>query len=232
MKRVLGIIGGMGPLATADLFRKIIEHTEALRDQDHIHILIDNDTLIPDRTAAILNGSDAPLEEMSRAAQRLVQAGSEILLIPCNTAHYFYEGLCGRVSVLVLNMLEETAKQLSVMGIRRAGLLATDGTIRSGVYEKYLRKYEIEPVLPSQAAQQQVMHLIYDGIKAGNTSFDTKPFCAVLEELEKQGAEILILGCTELPIAFSQYQLPGRCIDPTTVLAEAAVRAAGYSVKA
>lgn len=231
MKSVLGILGGMGPMATVDLFQKIIEHTDAAQDQDHIHILIDNNTRIPDRTQAIAQGSSAPLLEMQCSANRLTQAGAQLLLIPCNTAHYFYEELAASTSVPILNMLEESAKELARRGVQRVGLLATDGTIQSRLYHTYLRRYGVEPVVPSPEHQKIVMALVYDGIKSGNGEFDITPFYGVLSELRELGAECLLLGCTELPLAFAQYHLPGPYIDPTDVLAHAAVQAAGYPLK-
>lgn len=129
MKKTIGIIGGMGPLATCDLFHRIIEITDASCDQEHIRVLIDNNTRIPDRTAAILHGGADPVEQMVISARGLQTMGADLLLIPCNTAHYFHKQVSDCVNVPVLHMLEETAKVASRKGIETVGLLATDGTI-------------------------------------------------------------------------------------------------------
>ena len=226
-KKTIGIIGGMGPLATADLFSKIVRLTKAGCDQDHIHVLIDSNTAIPDRTRAILGQGEDPLPQMALSAERLYQAGADFLIMPCNTAHYFHAALCRRSKLPILNMLEETAAVLARSGVRRAGLLATDGTVRSGVYKAAMDTYGVTLLTPGMAGQRDVMSLIYDGVKAGNSAFDCDPFSAVCEGLLERGAETLILGCTELPLAFASYGLSFPHVDPTLLLAAAAIRFAG-----
>ena len=224
--KTVGIIGGMGPLATADLFTKVIRMTVASTDQEHLRVLIDNNTSIPDRTRAILYGGEDPLPQLVSSARLLAEAGADFLIMPCNTAHYFYDELCRQSSIPVLNMLEETAELLRERGVRRAGLLATDGTIRSGVYAAALEKRGVKILTPDAAGQQEVMRIIYDGVKAGK-ELDPGAFIAVCKGLLDQGAETLILGCTELPPAFSIYNVELPHVDPTLVLAAAAVRYAG-----
>ena len=126
MKKTIGIVGGMGPLATSDLFRKIVEITDAASDQEHVRVCIDNNTEIPDRTAAILKGGEDPVPEMVKSAVRLQGMGADVLIMPCNTAHYFYDRLTPFVDTPFLNMIEETAKEIKRRGIKKAGLLATD----------------------------------------------------------------------------------------------------------
>lgn len=217
----------MGPLATADLFTKIVTMTKADCDQEHLHVLIDNNTAIPDRTKAILSGGEDPLPQLKISAKRLKKAGADFLIMPCNTAHYFYEALNAESEIPVLNMLEETARFVQSRGISRVGLLATDGTIQSGVYKKALTKYGIEVLCPEAEGQSEVMHIIYDGIKAGNTTLSPEGFIAAGKKLLERGAQTLILGCTELPPAFSVYSIDLPHTDPTLVLAVAAIRFAG-----
>ena len=226
-RKILGIIGGMGPLATADLFSKIIAHTKADSDQTHLHILIDNNTDIPDRTKAILAGGENPLPALIASAERLRLAGAEFLIMPCNTAHYYYEPLRDAAGIPVLNMLEETAVTLKEREIGKIGLLATDGTIRSGVYHRILGRFGIEIRTPDEEGQREVMRVIYDVIKAGHADAEISGFRATCESLLNDGAETLVLGCTELPPAFSRFSLPYNNIDPTLVLAAAAIRYAG-----
>lgn len=226
-KKIIGIIGGMGPLATDDLFHKIIVNTEAEKDQDHIRVLIDNNTNIPDRTEAILYGGDSPVKELSLSASKLEKTGAGLLIMPCNTAHYFYEDVSASVSVPVLNMISITGSILSEQGIKKAGLLATDGTIQSGIYEKELRKYGIEVIKPDAEGQKNIMDMIYNGVKAGLDKYDTKDIIRVIEKIFESGAQILILGCTELPLAMDMYNLDYPSIDPTLELAREAIKQAG-----
>lgn len=226
MKKTIGIIGGMGPLATADLFKKIITITPAKSDNEHIRVVIDNNTNIPDRTAAILGKGKDPVSEMVRSAVSLENIGADLLIMPCNTAHYFYERITPFVKIPFINMLEETAKEIKAKGIGKVGLLATSGTISSGVYSKMFEKYRIKELHPVGCDQDEVMRIIYDGVKAGNYALDISGFLKVVDSLIAQGAEYLVLGCTELPIAFEMFNIKADTIDPTMILAQAAVKMA------
>jgi len=135
----IGIIGGMGPLATADLFRKIICMTKAASDQEHIHIVIDNNTEIPDRTRAILYGGATPLPALARSALKLEVMGADLLLMACNTAHYFYDQMQPFIHVPMLHMPEETAFEVQRRGLTCVGLLATDGTCQTGICSRLHR---------------------------------------------------------------------------------------------
>lgn len=231
-KQAIGIIGGMGPMATLDLFRKVIESTDAHCDAEHVRVYIDCHTGIPDRTKAILSGGESPVPYIAQSAEKLAAMGAGLLLIPCNTSHYFYDEIVSASPVPVLNMIRETVAVLQSEGITRVGLLATDGTIQSGVYQRELEKTGIDTICPEPSAQRDVMHLIYDGVKAGAKDFDTHSIRQELQRMQKAGAERVILGCTELPLAFAIYGIPDHnTIDPTHILAKAAVAAAGYPVK-
>ncbi|MDO4816392.1 MAG: amino acid racemase [Bacillota bacterium] len=228
-RKVIGIIGGMGPMATADMFRKIIERTDASCDREHLHILIDNNTDIPDRTASILAGSDEPVSYMVASAKRLADAGADMLIISCDTSHFFYNKVAANCEIPILHMPEETAKVMSKMGIRCAGLLATVGTLKSEVYDKIFAKYGIEIVKPDDEGQKKLMHMIYDEVKAGKCA-DTAALDSTLDKMEEQGCEAFILGCTELPIAYEGYT--GRnFLDPAVCVAETAIVAAGGKLK-
>ena len=227
----LGIIGGMGPLATCDLFRKIVENTAADSDREHIHIIIDNNSAIPDRTAAILRGGADPLPKMKESLNRLTQAGADVVIMGCNTAHYFYDALGENCKVERLNMLYETMAYLKAQGIKKAGLLASSGTVESGIYARAAEKYGIELVCPLGSEQDAVMGVIYDGVKAGKTDYDTSDFIKTVDNLISRGAETLILGCTELPLAMDMYSLSFPAVDPTLILAKTAIKACGYEVK-
>ncbi len=226
-KKVIGIIGGMGPLATADLFRKIVLNTKAEKDQDHIRVVIDNNTNIPDRTAAILHGGKDPVPELTKSAKALSDMGADLLIMPCNTAHYFHGKVQEAVEIPVLHMIEITCNALKKQGVKKAGLLATDGTIQSGIYQKIFDNSGIELVKPDEKGQKAVMDMIYSGVKASKWNFDTTDVRKAMESLVENGAEVLILGCTELPLAKEMYNLDYPSVDPTLELAKEAIKRAG-----
>lgn len=226
MKKTIGIVGGMGPAATCDLMKKIIELTPVEKDQDHARILVDCNSAVPDRTAAILRGGESPVPTLVAMGNRLADMGAELLLIPCNTSHYFYDEISAAVKAPVLHMLRETAAELQRRGIRKAGVLATDGTIETGIYRRTLAEFGIEALQPEGEDQQAVMSVIYDGIKSGRREMDTTAFRRAIEGLFARGAEIMVLGCTELPLAMELYGVDYPSIDPATELAKAAIRAA------
>lgn len=226
-KKTIGIIGGMGPLATADLFEKIVGHTKAACDQEHLHVVIDSNTNIPDRTAALLHGGADPLPELAKSAGRLEKMGADVLIMPCNTAHNYYDGIAAAVSVPVLHMVRLTAQALVERGVKKAGLLATDGTVRTGIYQKSFAGSGVELLTPDEAGQRAVMEMIYQGVKAGDMAFDAQPARRAMERLLAAGAEVLILGCTELPLAVKLYGIDLPAVDPTLELALEAIRFAG-----
>lgn len=226
-KKTIGVIGGMGPLATADLFEKIVLHTKASCDQDHLRVLIDNNPNIPDRTAAILQGGADPVPELAASARGLERQGAELLLMPCNTAHYFYDAVQASVSIPLLHMIRLTAQALQERGVQTAGLLATDGTVRTGIYQQCFEGTGIRLLTPDAAGQRAIMDLAYQGVKTGNLHYDAAAARAAMESLLRQGAETLILGCTELPPAMELYSIDLPVTDPTLELALAAIRQAG-----
>ena len=231
-KKVIGILGGMGPLATADLFQKITLHTAASCDQDHPRVCIDSNTNISDRTAALLYGGADPVPEMVKSAQRLESIGADLLIMPCNTAHNFYDAVASSVSIPVLHMIAITRDALKSRGVKCAGLLATDGTVQTGIYQRTFEGSGVELLTPDNTEDQSaVMDIIYNGVKAGDLTHDATAFRAACKHLLARGAEVLILGCTELPPAFDIYHLDYPNVDPTLELTLAAVRAAGCETK-
>ena len=214
-------------MATAYFYELLIAHTEAVCDQDHIDIIINSHATTPDRTAYIIGQSeDNPLAVMVEDIRRMKTYGADLVAIPCNTAHYFYDRLKASTDLPILNIMEEAAVKLASLGVRRAGILATDGTVFSGTYDRYLSTHGIDCVRPCSEDQKTVMRIIYDEIKNGKTP-DIDAFLAVSANLRAQGAEMLILGCTELSLIKKQYPLPEYFIDSLDVLAEATILACG-----
>ncbi|WP_415854287.1 aspartate/glutamate racemase family protein [Sinomonas sp. G460-2] len=227
---VIGILGGMGPAATADFYAKLVSHTRARRDQDHPRTVIWSDPTIPDRTQAILGLGEDPTPWMLRGVKHLEEAGATLIAVPCNTAHAFVPALQAKTSAPILHMIEETVELLSAQGIRSVGLLATTGTCQMGLYQASAAKGGVEVLVPDQDGQEKVMDAIL-GIKGGNTTPDIS--AALVEAttlLQAKGAEAVIAGCTEIPLALSQDMLQIPLIDPTGVLAVAALRQAGFPV--
>ena len=160
MKKTIGIVGGMGPMATVDLMRKMIELTDAAADQQHAHIITDCNTNIPDRTAAILSGGADPMPELVRSCLALEAAGADVLVMACNTAHYFYDRIAPFIRVPMLHMPRETAKRAKALGSTRCALLATDGTVQSHVYDAPFAAEGIDLLKPDAEGQRAVMDMI------------------------------------------------------------------------
>ncbi len=224
-ERIIGILGGMGPLATADLFRRIVEKTPAKRDQDHPRVIIYNNPKIPDRTAFILGHGEDPRPELIATAKKLEECGADFIIMPCNTAHYFAEDIQRAINIPLVSMVEETAERIKKMGLKKVGLLATDGTIKGRVYHRALEKRGIELILPDENDQRLVMKGIYEGVKAGNVELGRELLLKVARKLEEK-AEGIIAGCTEVSIALKPEDLKVPLIDPMDVIAEKAVRLA------
>ncbi len=222
-KPVLGIIGGVGPLATAYFMEMIIKNTPAQTDQDNIPMIIFNDPQIPDRTAYILNRSNQnPVTEMENVARWLEDAGADYLAIPCNTAHFFYDRICDAVNLPVISIMEETVKKVALLLGENAtvGLMATEGTVQSKVFQDYLEKSNIKCVVPSEENQEVVTSLIYDQVKA-NKPYDVDEFMRVANQLKSDGADMVIVGCTELSVIYQDLDdKPEWMIDTLQVLSD------------
>ncbi|MBQ1792967.1 MAG: amino acid racemase [Oscillospiraceae bacterium] len=233
MKKTIGILGGMGPLATADLYRKIIERTRADRDSEHIRVYIDGNAAIPDRTAAILHGGEDPVPEMLSALRHLEACGADCIIMPCNTAHYFLPRLREQTALPILDMQRITAAVCRErFPGKTAAILATDGTVQSGLYDRALDAEGVRWIHPGEYEQKTLMHLIYDVVKASRPMEPEKEhWDAILDTLRGQGADLFILGCTELPVLAGVLPSEGPFLDPTDELAKAAIRFCGYEVK-
>jgi aspartate racemase len=226
---IVGILGGMGPAATADLYAKIITATPATRDQDHLHVVIWADPTVPDRSTALLHGGEDPTPWLLRGARQLVAMGASFIAVPCNTAHAFFPTIERAITVPLIHMMDETATavELAYPAIQRVGVLATTGTIASGLYQEWFATHHIEVVVPNDDLQERVVMGAIHQVKAGKMGRETT---AMLSEaalfLVEHGAEALIAGCTELPLVFRDGDASVPVIDPTRVLAEAIVRRA------
>ncbi|UGV41581.1 aspartate/glutamate racemase family protein [Methanococcoides orientis] len=231
--KTVGILGGVGSESTARFFLKVIKNTPAKNDQDHLRIFIDNNPNIPDRTLAILGLGISPVEEAKRSIQTLENAGAELIAIPCNTMHYFYPELQSSTEIPIINMISETASYIhkEFSDIKKIGLLATTGTLMTRLYHDAI--WGIKIITPDEELQEKVMNSIYgqEGIKAGYTDGSAREdILEVIEVLIKEGAEAIILGCTELTLLSIKEEVPVPLIDPSQVLAEVVVKKARLQI--
>ena len=230
-KKTIGILGGMGPLATADLFQKITLLTEAETDRDHIRVYIDSNANIPDRTAAILGGdAEGCYRRLLDGARLLERGGCTALAIPCNTSHYFADRLQGDIAIPLIHMPRETVGVLAADGKKRAGILATDGTVQTGIYQRECAARGMEGVTPPADVQKLVMSIIYDEIKRGEKGSREK-FAAIDRWLRASGCDAAILGCTELSVYRTYHGLPDYYLDAMEILAERCITACGYRLR-
>lgn len=231
MEQKLGVLGGMGPQATQVFYQMVLDRTDAARDQDHLPALILSDTQVPDRTQAILSGETEGLYRRLLGDARLLErCGCTAIAIPCNTSHYFADRLQGEVGVPILHMIRETAQELAARGKRRPGILATDGTIRAGLYQKECAALGMEAVAPARDVQRLVMSIIYDEIKQGEKGSREK-FAHIDRALRSAGCDCAILACTELSVFSTYHSLPSFYLDAMEVLARRAVAVCGYPLR-
>ncbi len=222
MKR-LGIIGGLGPMATAYFLQLLTQMSDADTDQEHMEIYMISKPSIPDRTDYILGLSDqSPLREMSEAGKRLKELGAELLAMPCVTGHYFHREIEKNAGLPMVDAVNETIGYLYAEGIKRVGILATDGTIKSRLFQCATEGRDIECMIPDEDGQRRIMDLIYEDIKAGKT-VHMENFLAVSENLRQQGAEAILLACTELSLLKRDYPIGNGYLDVMEVLAAKAV---------
>ncbi len=221
---MLGILGGMGPLATVDFMQKVIALTTAGSDQEHIPMLVHNVPQIPDRSACILKGAEDPFPALLSGLRNLEASGARCVVIPCNTAHYWFERLSSVARVPMISIIDCVEHYIRQKGMKKVGLMATNATVTAGMYRQRLNVVGGQCLAPSSDHQQQLMTAIYQ-IKAGQLDIGQQGMEAVYKQLIAEGAEAVILGCTEIPVGLATVakQYPEQCIDATELLAKACV---------
>ncbi len=233
-QQTIGILGGMGPEATLDLFGKIIANTPAKRDQDHLRVVIDSNPRVPDRTAAILAGGESPVPAMKAGIAALRRAGADFVVIPCVSAHFFLDELQQDAGLPILSMFEVTEEHIRRQhpDIRKIGMLATTGTIRGGRFREKLDAAGIETLAPKDADQKRVMAAIYE-IKGAASSRSRAEIGAEIRDIAnrliKRGARGIVAGCTEIPLVLKPGDLDVPVFDTLLLLARAAIAAAGQN---
>lgn len=231
LTKELGVIGGLGPMATAYFLELVVKMTDAKKDCEHVPMIIFNHPAVPDRTDYILGKSkESPLDVIVSIGKTLVGLGVDIISIPCITAHYFYDDILREIGIPVINMLEETANYLKANQINEVGLMATDGTIKAGFFADVLENRGIKVHIPGEMSQKMVMSIIYDDIKA-NKPYDINKFKLVERELREAGAQVIILGCTELSLIKKDGKAGPGFLDAMEVLAIKSIELTGANVK-
>lgn len=221
----------MGPLATAYFIELVVRMTDAQCDSDHIPMTVYSKPGIPDRTAYILGRSkESPLEAMIHWGKSLEEQGMDYIAIPCVTAHFFYEEIARTVHVPVIHMIRETVEYLEQNRITSVGLMATDGTIFGGFFQKELESKGIKVALPSVSGQQKMMDIIYKGLKA-DTPFPMSDFYEVELDLRDKGSQVIVLGCTELSLLMRNHSVGKGFLDATAVLARKSVQLCSSRLK-
>ncbi len=228
LENPIGIIGGMGPLSSQLFYKMITEHTQAQRDQDHVNLIILSDVMVPDRTKAILSGDhDAAYHRLEEDAKFLEKSGCQGICIICNTAHFFADRLQKELSIPLLNMVRETARAAAHRtNFGKIGIMATDGTVKTGLYQKTLEAAGMEAFAPPEDIQKLVMYQIYERIKKG-LPYDAQRWQDIEEAYKAAGCGSVILGCTELSVIKVDEKLSDWYIDPMEILAEKVIRFAG-----
>ncbi len=211
----------MGPEATLDLFRKIIISTPAKSDQDHLPIIINNNPQIPDRTDFLLNGGKDPLPALVQSARQLEKWGAELLCMPSNAAHFFLDNIRSVIATPFVSIIEATSRKIGKMQPQPAkvGLLATVETMKTRIYHAACEQDGLEIVEPDEQQQAQLMEIIY-GVKAGCADAYVEPFRFLIEDFAEKGPDVVIAGCTELPLLFDRITSPVPVVDPTLALAQ------------
>lgn len=218
-KNILGVIGGLGPMSSAYFYELITSHTAVTKDQEHIDMLISSRASTPDRTAYILgDSSNSPLPAMIEEAVRLEHYGATMIVLICNTAHYFIDEIRKSLSVPMPSIVEETVKFLRANGKSMPAILATDGTLKSEAYQKKLSQLGMGYVTPTNDEQKTVMDVIYRYVKRGIPA-PPEMLGGVIESLISRGCDSVIAGCTEIPLALKNLGNIAGVVDPMEVLA-------------
>lgn len=236
MKKTIGIMGGMGPEATAYMYDLILKNTEASSDQDHIHVVINSYPQIPPRTDAILGKGPSPTPFLAEGIEALIAAGADFVVMPCITAHHFIPEVKEEISFDFVSLPEEAAGWAKdwILDLETAGILASSGTLESRLFHEAFEAHGISLISPENEGQTRLMEAIFgpQGIKAGYTGeAPRETVVALARELIRRGAGAVIAGCTEVPLALRPEDLSVPLIDPMRIAAEVCIEKAGYALK-
>lgn len=232
MNKLVGVIGGMGPMATAYFQEMVVDLTDANCDQEHVDMVITNRCSTYDRTDYILGKSENnPVDTLIDDAKKLEKIGANILAITCNTAHYFYSEIQKNVNIQVINMIEETTRYTKDKGYKKVCILGTKGTIYTNLYQNCFEKCNIDYMVLNEKYQNDLMDIIYNDIKAGNY-YNIKKFENIISYVKNNGCDCVILGCTELSVLKKKNNLDSEFyIDSLEILAREVIKYCGKDEK-
>ncbi len=228
-EKIIGVLGGMGPAATVDIFQKLLRANPCNTDQEQLRIIIDCNSKIPDRTQYIMHNGPDPMPYLKDSAERLENAGADLIVIPCNAAHYFHAQIQDSVNIAVLHIMQSSFDYIlkQYPSVKSVGLLAATSTIQVGLYQKIFEQNGISIVTPNHQYQEDVMSVIFDKVKCGVIDKEaSEMICNAGKYLESNGAEAVIAGCTEIPIVLENGDLDVPVVDATDALARMAVKLA------
>ena len=221
-QKTVGVMGGMGPEATVDFMARVIALTDSNGDQDHVHMIVDQNPTVPDRQAAIREGTDDVSDALGAMAKRLEDAGADFLVMVCNTAHVFIDGVYASATIPFIHLIEEAVKEIDLVSpdARRVGVMATTGCLDAGIYQDAITASGREPIVPEPHAQEKIMDLI-QAIKGGDQGERVRlAMQNSANELVDRGADAIIAGCTEIPIVFEGENCGVPVVSSTGVLAK------------
>ncbi len=226
MSKILGILGGMGPLATVDFLQKLIEETPANRDQDHLPVIVYAVPQIPDRPPAIIGHGESPLPHMLKGIRTLKRAGAQAIAIACNTAHYWYDDLVQQGGLPILHIADAACDALKDQSVQRVGLLATEGTVAAGFYQSRFATRGIECLVSDADDQRTLVLPAIECVKRTDLAQAHALATRAARHLLDNGAQVIVMGCTEIPLAieYRTSDVTERCIDATRALARACVK--------
>jgi len=222
--KVIGILGGVGPWATLEMFKRFLEAVPAKRDQDYPRLIIYCNSKIPDRNKSILGEGESSITALQETAQALERAGADFIVIGSNGTHYYYDEIQESVRIPVLNMIQETVNILKTQysKLKKFGLIAATCTVSKGIYQEYFSSTDQSLVTPNNKLQKKVLDAIYE-VKIGRLDTSRQSFIEVSKNLIDQGAEGIICGCTEVSVVLHEKDINVPVIDPMQVAAEKAI---------
>lgn len=226
--KTLGILGGLGPLAGAHFYRRLVELTPARQDEGHLPVLLISTPSVPSRLRHLRGEGPSPVPALCSNAMKLVDAGAQILAIPSSTTHYYYQDIARAVRVPVLNLMEEVTQTIFRRQIRRVGILATTPTIEYRLYDRFFEEKGIVPVYPDVSSQGEVMDVIGEVKAKGVHPALAQRLLNIGQRPWAQTVDGLVLACTEIPVIFPhrEWRFRDLCplFDATDILALAALR--------
>lgn len=229
--KTVGVIGGLGPLATLDFFERVLRRTRAVREQDHLRLIIDNNPHFPDRNAYARGEGPSPGPALALCAKGLQAAGADVIVMACNTTHTWEGEIRAAISVPFLSIIRETVDAVAELRPEAVGVLAVDACLSAGLYQNALKGAGLKTVLLNADSQKTFMELIYR-IKSGDSGETVKRSMVTLaRKLEAQGAEVIIAGCTEIPIVLTADDIEGELVSSTDILVERTIVFAGGELK-